>query len=218
MKRNILSAAFVIAWIVRMCTEAEAGTIVQPSSASTNMGSFVSSVVGNLVNATGLLSPYVNGVTDFDAYIATNPVHVGINTSRWFSTSSPPATTGNVDFDLGGAKVIESMALWNIGGNSDQNINGFNLLADADGDFSSGAITLLTGASANPNLGPTNAVLPQVFTFSPTSAAFVRMEITSNHGGFVTGAGEVVFELGIPEPCTSALALVALSLIFGRRR
>ena len=54
---------------------AHAGPILQPASASTNMGSDGSSSPNNTRNQSGLSVPYTSLVTDFDAYIASNPTH-----------------------------------------------------------------------------------------------------------------------------------------------
>jgi hypothetical protein len=74
--------------------------------------------------------------------------------------------------------------------------------------------TLLGTFDAHPDTGPGFAVLPEVFTFSPTSAAFVRMRITSNNSfQFWTRFGEAAFEVQaaqVPEP--SSLTLLAFGI------
>jgi hypothetical protein len=78
--------------------------------------------------------------------------------------------------------------------------------------------------NANPNTGPQSAVLPEVFTFAPTSAAFVRTVITSNNGNLnVTGFGEAAFEVqasptAVPEPGSLALLGIGAAALLGYAR
>jgi hypothetical protein len=196
----------------------QAGTIIQPVGVTSSMGESPGSVaLIHLIDQSGLSVGYTSGVTDFDGYIAGNPTHEIANDTYWISSAS--ATTGNLDFDLGGLRIIQAMALWNYGDGSTLNIIGFDLLGDADGDFSSGATTLLSTQSANPNTGPTAAVLPEVFTFAPTLVRYVRLAVTSNNGNpFFTGAGEVAFEqVAVSEPSSLIVLGTAVLGLFARR-
>jgi len=190
-----IALALLVGLGIALPGTAAAQAILQPASATTNMGTAGSSDIDNVRDQSGLSPGYTSG-NDFDTYIATNPT---INMSgllflsnAWQSTS----VTGNVDFNLGGTFTIAKMALWNFGGNNTANVIGFNLLADDNAAFTSP--TNLGSFTANPNTGPSLAVLPQVFTFSPTNASFVRMQITSNNG-FANGTvlGEVAFGTGM---------------------
>ena len=52
----------------------------------------------------------------------------------------------------------------------------------------------------------------QIFTFTPTVARYVRMNITSNYGSpTFTGMVEAAFEQSVPEPATPALLVTALT-------
>jgi uncharacterized membrane protein YdfJ with MMPL/SSD domain len=59
--------------------------------------------------------------------------------------------------------------------------------------------------SAVEGLGNVN--LAQVFGFAPTAAAYVRVQILSNHGStFVTGISEAAFEVtAVPVPAAAWL-------------
>lgn len=194
--------------LTSLMTTVHAGTILQPVGASTNMGSYSSQYLPTFaINQSGLTTGYTSGVTDFDTYTATANTTLSSGGSSfmiWFSTAN--TTTGNFDFDLGGLSTIESFALWNDPQSAGQGVNSFNLLADDNAGFSSP--TLLGSFSAVEGLG--NANLAQIFSFAPTSASHVRIEILSNHGStFVTGISEAAFEVSgvsaVPVPAAAWL-------------
>jgi hypothetical protein len=187
---------------------AEAGAILMPTGASTDMGSFNASYQpGFVINQSGLSAPYTSGVTDFDTYVPTTSTFLGTNVpNSWFSSDG--VTTGNFDFALGAAYTIESFALWTdtqVGG---QGINSFNLYAANNAAFA--GATLLGGFNAIPGPGVLDEFnnVGQVFSFAPTLASFVRLEILSNYGARATGFTEAAFEIGdaaVPEPASMLL-------------
>jgi hypothetical protein len=223
--KTILATLALAFALLGLAPAAQAGLILQPAAASTDMGTFsFFSPPDNTRNQSGLSAGYTSLVTDFDTYIASNPTHNSLDVfNDWRSNIG--IVTGSFDFDLGGTFTIQSFALWNIGSGqfSLANVRGFELLADDNAAFSSP--TSLGSFDANPNTGPDTAVLPGVFPFAPTSAAFVRMVITSNNGAIVTEIGEAAFEVqsspaAVPEPASMGLlAAGGLGLLgYGWRR
>lgn len=216
---QVLASAALLA---SLAPAARAGFILQPAAASASIGTTNGSP-DNTRNQSGLSAGYTSLVTDFDAYIASAPTHNSfLDVNLWLAS----AESGNLDFDLGGTFTIESFALWNRGSSHSVNVRDFELLADDNAAFSSP--TSLGAFVANSNTGPFFAVLPEVFTFAPSSASFVRMRIVSTSFsaiGIVPLVGEVAFEAqpavtaAAPEPATLTMfGLFAPALLFGLRR
>lgn len=59
---------------------AQSGVIIAPTSAVINRGGPGYGFIEDTHNQNGLLDSYVAGVTDFDTYIASNPLH---STAYW---------------------------------------------------------------------------------------------------------------------------------------
>lgn len=201
--------------LLTLTTSVSAGPALSPVGVTSSASSLANFPPSSLIDQSGLSTGFVSGVTDFDTYIASNPTHGTAQGTRWVATTAPRLTGPiNLDFDFGSVLSIESLALWNVGNNNNANITQFNLLGDADGDFSSGSFSLLSSQAANPNTGPLAAVLPEVFSFAPSAQQFVRLEILSNNGSIFTGANEVAFEQSVavvPEP-SSLLFLITATL------
>jgi hypothetical protein len=172
---------------------ARVGTILQPTSVTTTMGSFGAPwAATKMIDKSGLSVSYTSNVTNFDTYIAGNPTHshnahqiTPADAQAWASSNN--VLTGTITFNLGSLFVVESMALWN---RIDAGIGGFNLLADADGDFTSGAVTVLSNRSAL--LGRSGA---QVYGFIPTTAQYLRLQVLSDAHSFpFVSINEIAFE------------------------
>jgi len=219
MKRLCLSLAAVLLVGHLAAPSVHAAVTVQPTDVSTNMGEGFGSSLVNLINQSGLTPGYTPLVTVFDDYIATGPTtEAGVNETSWLSNFGTP--TGTIDFDLGTNHTIVSMALWNAGGDAGTNVTGFDLAMDDNPAFSSP--TALGSFTADPNTGPSTAVLPEVFTFAATEGRYVRMTITDNANPAFTfvSLSEVAFEqdsVVIPTPA-AALAIPALLAGLGLRR
>ncbi|MEQ8963895.1 MAG: PEP-CTERM sorting domain-containing protein [Coleofasciculus sp. C2-GNP5-27] len=189
-------------------TQAEANTIIQPQSASSNLGDLGSFANINLsIDQSGLSTPYTSGVTDFDTYVSGNPTHSFIS-NTWISGSSGP---GSITFDLGNVFGLDGMAMWGTGGTfSVQNFDLFASETGADSSFVS-----LGSFVQNFESGADSA---QVFNFGTTTAQFIRMDFLSNHGaGSGTGIGEVAFRTAevTPEPVPEPMTIFGLATTLG---
>ncbi|WP_013335125.1 PEP-CTERM sorting domain-containing protein [Gloeothece verrucosa] len=185
---------------------AQAGTIVVPNFVSTTLSTNPSAGVAlnNIINQSGLSVGYTAGA-DFDAYLASNPTHKGGSATSFFTGTG--SIKGSITFDFGTATTLESLAIWNISGilaPQGVSLRDFSLQASSTSDFSS-PITLGSFTVPRPTADPT----PNngVFTFTPTTARFFRLNTLTNYGSSIVGLGEIVFEQSqdirsIPEPLT----------------
>lgn len=203
-----------------------AGVMLQPLAASTNMGFFNSSSQydpSNTINQSGLTANYVSGVTDFDSFVTSTTTDSGGSGNRiWYADTGN--VTGNFDFDLGGTFTIDSFALWADPQGIGQSVNSFNLLADDNAAFSSATLLGSFAAADGPSSGTASEKnannFGQVFSFAPTAASHVRIEILSNHGStFTTGISEAAFGVSVvPVPAAAWLFGSALGLLGWARR
>jgi hypothetical protein len=186
-------------------TQAEATQIIQPQSASTNMGEDFPLV--HSIDQSGLSVGYTTGVTDFDTYLSGNPTHTSAPGTDWVSFD----TTGSVTFDFGNVLNLQGMALWNFSADPSFGVSDFELFASSTGN--AGSFMSLGSFNANAQSQPSSA---QVFNFNPTAAQFIRMDILSHYGASSTGIGEVAFKTAdvtpepVPEPMTVFGAATAL--------
>ena len=204
-----------ILFVLLMVQSATAGVILQASGVSTDMGELLPVV--QVIDQSGLSAGYTSLVDDFDVYLGATPTHVSSSSSTIWASSSG-VTSGNVDFSLGASFLVESFALWNRPETS-LGLRDFNLLGDDDGDFSN-AVALGSYTSLRPG---TNDLLaePEIFTFTPGSYAFVRMEVVNSYGGALVEFGEAAFEVQqtvVPEPSTLILFATTAACLFGFRR
>lgn len=133
-----------------------------------------------------------------------NPTHNSEGDKNdWIGDTIP----GNFDFGLGGTFTIDSFVLWN--GPGPDSVGNFELLASTDNTFSSPTVLgNFVGALGN----PAKFVPAEVLNFTPTSAAYVRMVISSNNGG-CPEIGEAAFEV-VPLPATATAGLALITLLF----
>jgi hypothetical protein len=176
---------------------ASAGAIISPISATINVGGPGFGSINDTLNQQGLTSGFTSGVTNFDAYLATTPLHTIVFSGfEWFSNFGTTGAT--VTYDLGAVIAIDRLALWN---EESSGIGTLNLFSSTDG---------VTFTSLASNLHPTDNPITSsyradVFALTPTSARFVRFVITDspqpNPGSFPSAAiGEVAFRVVANNP------------------
>jgi hypothetical protein len=91
---------------------ANAGAIVSATSGVINSGGPGFGTLTETLNQAGLALGYTSGATDFDTYLASNPVHTAVFAGfEWFSNVG--SKTASVTYNLGSANSISAVALWN---------------------------------------------------------------------------------------------------------
>lgn len=190
------------------------GVIIAPVSATIDVSGPGEGSIADTYNENGLLSHYTPGLTNFDAYIATNPMHsLSFLNNEWFGNSG--TTTAQVTYDLGSVKAINALALWN---EESSGIGRLDLTGSADG------ITFSAIGTYSPFDNPLADYPAQVFTFSATSVQFVRFGMSGcpqpDPAGFASCAiGEVAFRTvasgdgTVPEPAAWALMIAGFGLV-----
>ena len=172
-------------------------------TASTDMGSAFSNNIANTVNGAGLPS---------NTPSLTGSHAVATSTNAWSGT----ATTGNITFNLNGSYSLAGFSFWNFNAVNTAGIKDVTVQSSSDGT------TFTTVAGAPTQFAIAAAATPenpQVFSFSPVTASFVRFVVASNWGwaGPNTGFSEVQFDAASPQPQpvpepSSVLALLTFGL------
>ena len=163
----------------------------------------------NIINQTGLSSGFVSGVTDFSAYLATNPIHDTNNEDNAWAGENGPVL-GDLDFDLGGTFLLSSLALWSQ--SNFNGIDGFTVFSSLDDTFSS-IINLGTFSASI-----LNTITVQTFA-TPSTTQFIRLRVNSIHGGDNVNIGEIAFEVSaVPIPATAWLFGSGLLGLIGMAR
>jgi hypothetical protein len=121
---------------------------------------------------------------------------------------------GNVDFNLGGSVEIDAFAIWALISTNPDNMGNFTLLASNDASFT----TTTTLGNFTPTYSAGSPIPATVVNFTPTTASFVRLEITSNNGGADAGLNEAAFGIELaPEPSSLLMAGIGIVSVLGYR-
>ena len=185
--RTLLTVGLGLALAATPPSAAVAGVITSPVSAVINSGGPGFGTLNDTLNQGGLSAGFTSGVTDFDAYLATNPTHhFGFLGQEWFSNEGLSSAT--VTYDMGSVMAISRLALWN---EESAGIGRLDLLSSTDG------ITFSPLASILPFDTIAGNYPAQVFSFDATDARFIRFDMS---------------ECPQPDPGPSGLPFVACAI------
>lgn len=207
----------LILTVMSVCaTIARAGVVIAPTSAVINRGGPGYGLIEDTHNQNGLFDRYVNGVTDFDTYMASNPLHTTAYWRReWFANWGGGRAT--ITYDFGSTVRVDRFALWN---EEASGVRSFNLLASTDGRRFS---RVLRNATPTDNTGFYTA---DVFSFAVTEARYFRFRASGPEAGAGFNAvaiGEIAFRqapelAGVPEPELLPIFVLGLIAVAGYRR
>ena len=198
---------FTIAAAVAVASGTATASIITPVSASGPLG-IAFSDLANTINGVGL-----DGNPDVlsSVHSPTSPID---SYATEFIPGGPPLF---ISFDLGGAFDVSGVALWNQN-DGGPGLAGSTGVQDVVFSFSNNGVDFFAiggGAvafGAEPNLSST----AQLANWSSVNAAFIGMEIVSNHGDTTfAGFAEIRF---LPTPGAVAVAGLAGIAAMRRRR
>ncbi len=167
--------------------------------------------VNNIMDQTGLLTPYTSGVTSVLAYNSSNPTHLNSfaqtpagsgHTHSWLTFTLPP---GAITFDLGAIATNLSgvyYAQQNYSGHGSRQIRHVRLFVSGTPDFTGAPLVWEGDWIANGGTIGNGVASP--FNFQPfTSVAtgrYVKLMIDSNISATPTGTwlAEIAFSSGLP--------------------
>ncbi|OAI24335.1 hypothetical protein [Methylomonas koyamae] len=199
--------------LVLLTQPALAGTILSPIAVLNNTIGNYKGIAGfpedtdetPMFNQSGLSLGFTSGVTDFAAYIASKPTHIGGTPeigNGWISPAYCPCT-GTLDFDLGANYSIKQMALWNMAANSGANVAEINLYSSKTADFAAPtAIGLFTNPEMPDDNRPRAPYPATVFDLDDSVGRYVRLQINSYYEAYlVSEIGEIAFDVSaVPRP------------------
>lgn len=210
MKKILFAAGLAIC----ATSAAQASVIVGAVSASASSTYDFLYDIGRSIDQTGLDSNYTSGVTDFDTYIGSDPVHSSnaIN-QEWFSEIG--MTSSTLIFDLGRSYMLDRIALWN----------------EESGGFSSalvsGSVDGLSYTSLT-SIAPTNnpadsAYSAEVFSLGSTNLArFIKLDLSSCPQPTSTfdgcSLGEIAFSAQVPIPGAALFLVTGMGGLAALRR
>jgi hypothetical protein len=196
LRLTTLTVALAFATVLSAPSIATAGVILSPVTALAS--DTLDGNINHTIDQTGLSAAFVSGVTDFDAYIASNPTHDGPGAANAWAGNAG-ALPINLDYNLGATYDVDTLALWTSF--SGFSINRFQVFTADNAGFV--GATNVGGFDANDTLPP---MVAQIFDLLNTNAQYLRVQILSNEGAGAVNLSELAVEVTpVPEPLTLTL-------------
>lgn len=169
---------YIIAIFIATFYQLQAQVVINPVSATTTFIADFSTDIVNTYNGAGLETP---------GSLTSN--HVDTDETNSFVATS---ITGIIDFNLGSEMDVNGLSFWNQNGggpDTQVGVNAVNFYFSTDNI----TYTLIPGAPTAFAEVLTNVAGPETNTFATINAAYIRMEVLSNHGEIQTGFAEIAF-------------------------
>ncbi len=209
---------FAVAACAAIASPASAQTIIGAQSAVINSGGPGSGNIADTYNQNGLATKYVSGVTNFDTYVAGNPLHTIVFAgNEWFSNFG--TSTASVTYDLGSVFDIDRLALWN---EDTAGIGSLNVFGSTNG-FSFSSIGNFTPTNHPSATSSDETYGADVFSFAARSARYLQFNMSGcpqpQSGYNSCSIGEVAFRTAavvpgaVPEPTTWAMMILGFGVV-----
>lgn len=208
--------AALAAALLSSATPAGAAVIFEPTGVRVESGGPGFGSPSDTIDQSGLLTRYRSGVSDFDAYVASRPLHDPDFRFEWFSNENTSAAS--LVFDLGAPRAVDGVAYWNEDAAGAGRVD---FLGSLDG---AAFFTLLAGATLtnNPLVGENGVpYAPDVFRFPERTARFVRVQLSGcpqPEGGAEfpsCSIGEIAFRVESPAPVPAPAAAILFAPALG---
>lgn len=214
--KHLLASAFAALAVGAIAAPAHALQVITPVEATVEAGGDAGEAfsIYNTFDQSGLSEGYEGGLTDYDEFLAAEPLHSASGSYReWFAEAG--ATMARVTFDFGSVFKLSSLALWNeeAGGVGKLKIYAMDQLL---GEF-----------SPTDNASGVRFYGFDRFDFSEVSTRYLTFEMEDCGGAYAgCSMGEVAFggieavAGAVPEPATWAMLILGFFGIGGllRRR
>jgi len=211
-------SAVALAAATLSASAADAARMVAPVTVSVASGGTAGPqwAVDNVIDQSGLLQYYEPGVTDFDEYIAGDPLHNDSINTRWLSTTN--ISSAKLVFDFGAEVTLGAFAFWDDFSTSNSMFRFTSL---------DGLTTYAEVGVADPN---EHGVGAQAFDLPRVKTRYLTLEILgcspTTQGTIRSGCGlqEIAFAeapAGVPEPATWAMMILgfgAAGTVLRRRK
>jgi hypothetical protein len=182
---------------------AQAAKMLAPVSVTANTrdaGMFWT--VDNIIDQSGLSKKYTPGVTEFEDFVASKPVHGDSLNTRWLSREN--TTSSILTFDFGQIVTLSKLALWDDHSSTNSRFV-----------FSTPDLANFTSFRPIDARGGSNPPL-QVFDFRDITTRYLTVQIEGCNQGGTNWSGCGVHEMafaegvagGVPEPATWALMIL----------
>lgn len=162
----------------------------------------------NMINKSGLLTPFIDGVTDFLDYAYTAPEHIGLDDYSWLSAY---IYAGDLIFDMGRDYRLWGLMMWNGATGINASPAKFTVTTSRTLDFSEATVVGTFDGHQRGYVGTE-------YRFGPSIGRYVKLSIDGNFGNYCCVAiGEVAFDAEllhpIPEPSSVTLAGIGLTAL-----